>query len=102
MSISLNKNKDIVKTVATEYPNVYVVGFAAETNNISDYARSKLVSKKLNAIIVNDVSRSDIGFNSDDNEVTWIDKETELEIPKMSKTQLAYKLIELINQKIKN
>ena len=102
ISISLNKNKDIVKTVATEYPNVYVVGFAAETNNISDYARSKLVSKKLNAIIVNDVSRSDIGFNSDDNEVTWIDKETELEIPKMSKTQLAHKLIELINQKIKN
>ena len=48
------------------------------------------------------MSRSDIGFNSDDNEVTWIDEETELEFPKMSKTQLAHKLIELINQKIKN
>ena len=74
ISLELQKNPDIISTVASTYKHLFVVGFAAETENIESFAKDKLQRKQLNAIIVNDVSRSDIGFNTDDNEVSWIDK----------------------------
>ena len=96
ISIELQKNTDIVATVASTYKQLYVVGFAAETENIESFAKDKLQRKKLDAIVVNDVSRADIGFNADDNEVSWIDKDSCQALGKKSKTQLARDLVALI------
>ena len=72
------------------------MGFAAETENIESFAKDKLQRKQLNAIIVNDVSRADIGFNTDDNEVSWIDKKAAKSLGKKSKSQLAREIVALI------
>ena len=94
MTISLEKNPDIVSTVAATQNNLFVLGFAAETQNIEAYARDKLERKKLSAIIANDVSRADVGFNADENEVSWIDADSSTVFSKRSKTQLARDIIE--------
>ena len=96
MELHLVKNPDIVATVAGSSPKPYTVGFAAETKDVLNYARGKLKRKGLDLIIANDVSRSDIGFNSDENAVTVISQQDTLELPQASKRQLAGSLIELI------
>lgn len=96
MQISLIKNPDIVATVAQLNNKPFVVGFAAETENIETYARGKLVSKNLNMIIANDVSNSEIGFNSDNNSVTVFWQQEQLSFPQMSKSSLSNELIGLI------
>jgi len=67
MVLELVKNPDILATISADYPDLFVVGFAAETQDVEHYARGKLVAKKLDMIACNDVSRTDIGFASDDN-----------------------------------
>ncbi len=94
MTISLEKNPDIVSAVAQANPNLFVLGFAAETQDVEAYAREKLQRKNLSAIIANDVSRTDVGFNADDNEVSWIDRSSSVVFSKRSKTQLARDIIE--------
>ena len=69
-NLKLEKNDDILSNVSKNYPNSFVVGFAAETENIEENSRKKLTEKNLNMIISNDVSNKSIGFDSDDNEVT--------------------------------
>lgn len=101
MELHLVKNPDIVATVAGSSPKPYTVGFAAETKDVLNYARGKLERKGLDLIIANDVSRSDIGFNSDENAVTVISQQDTLELPQASKRQLAGSLIELIAAKYK-
>lgn len=96
ISLELQKTTDIISTVASTYKQLYVVGFAAETENIESFAKDKLQRKQLDAIVVNDVSRADIGFNADDNEVSWIDKDSCQALGKKSKTQLARDLVALI------
>ena len=76
MSSRLQKNPDIVSAVADNFTDLFVSGFAAETQDIETYARDKLARKKLDAIIANDVSRGDVGFNADDNEAWWITDST--------------------------
>lgn len=71
INIPLTKTLDILKTVGgMKKLSQVVVGFAAETNNVEEHALKKLKNKSADIICANDVSRSDIGFNSDDNEVT--------------------------------
>lgn len=96
MELHLVKNPDIVATVANSSPKPFTVGFAAETRDVISYAKSKLKRKNLDLIIANDVSRSDIGFNSDENAVTVISATTTEILPQASKRQLASKLIEKI------
>jgi phosphopantothenoylcysteine decarboxylase/phosphopantothenate--cysteine ligase len=96
MQISLIKNPDIVATIAQLEDNPFVVGFAAETQDVATYARGKLKSKNLNMIVANDVSNSDIGFNSDSNSVTVYWGENQQDFPLMSKSALSNELIELI------
>ncbi|WP_415899028.1 bifunctional phosphopantothenoylcysteine decarboxylase/phosphopantothenate--cysteine ligase CoaBC [Neptuniibacter sp. QD48_11] len=96
MELHLVKNPDIVATVANSSPKPFTVGFAAETRDVISYAKSKLERKNLDLIIANDVSRSDIGFNSDENAVTVISATTTETLPQASKRQLATKLIEKI------
>ena len=99
LTINFEKNPDIVSTVATANESLFVVGFAAESTGVENYAKGKLKTKGLNAIIANDISRSDIGFNSDDNEVSWIDTDSSITFSKRSKTQLSRDLIAQIAHK---
>ena len=100
MTISLEKNPDIVSSVASTFEDLFVIGFAAESNDVETYAKGKLEQKHLDAIVANDISRSDIGFNSDDNEVSWIDADSTIVFSKRSKAQLARDLVAQIAIKI--
>jgi len=102
MSLKLVKNPDIVSILSNDNPGLFVLGFAAETENVESQAKDKLVAKKLDAIIANDVSRTDIGFNSDNNEALWIDSQSCQHLGKKSKTLLARDIVELIAAKIGN
>ena len=100
MTISLEKNPDIVSSVASTFEDLFVIGFAAESNDVETYAKGKLEQKHLDAIVANDISRTDIGFNSDDNEVSWIDTDSTIVFSKRSKAQLARDLVAQITIKI--
>ena len=100
MTIRLEKNPDIVSSVASTFEDLFVIGFAAESNDVETYAKGKLEQKHLDAIVANDISRADIGFNSDDNEVSWIDTDSTIIFSKRSKAQLARDLVAQIAIKI--
>lgn len=93
LTLTLVKNPDIIATIANLPHKPFTVGFAAETEQVLEYARSKLSRKNLDAIIANDVSASDVGFNSDDNAATLISQAGELQFDRRSKNQLARDLI---------
>lgn len=101
MTIEMVKNPDIVAMVAEDEHRPFVVGFAAETQDCIRYARDKLVRKKLDLIIANDVSNPEIGFNSDNNQVTLVTKENEISLPENSKNQLAREIIKEIIKQLK-
>ncbi len=98
MVIRLIKNPDIVATIAQHSQRPFTVGFAAETQNVLEYARGKLTRKNLDMIIANDVSDQRIGFNSDENAVTLITADDEITIAQTQKTQLARLLIKTISK----
>ncbi|MGS0680000.1 bifunctional phosphopantothenoylcysteine decarboxylase/phosphopantothenate--cysteine ligase CoaBC [Shewanella sp. 125m-7] len=102
MQLALVRNPDILASVASHTNRPFTVGFAAETNDVEQYARGKLTRKKLDMIAANDVSNSAIGFNSDTNalSVFWNDGSTDL--PAVDKNTLAKQLLTLIANKIKN
>jgi phosphopantothenoylcysteine decarboxylase/phosphopantothenate--cysteine ligase len=102
MTISLERNPDIVSAVVQANPTVFVLGFAAETQDVETYARDKLQRKNLGAIIANDVSRKDVGFNADENEVIWIDRTSSVVFSKRSKAQLARDIIEHLAKGLPN
>ena len=94
MTVALEENADIVGSMANVAPRPFVVGFAAETENALAYARDKRCRKGMDAIVVNDVSKSDIGFDSADNAVTLIHDGGEIALAKMSKDAIAQRLVE--------
>jgi phosphopantothenoylcysteine decarboxylase/phosphopantothenate--cysteine ligase len=96
MTLALVRNPDIVATVAQRKPKPFTVGFAAETDNVAEYARDKLERKNLDLIVANDVAAPGIGFNSDDNAVTVLWRDGEMYIDARSKMLLARELMELI------
>lgn len=100
ITLTLVKNPDIVANVAALPKRPFTVGFAAESENLLDYGRAKLVHKKLDLVIANNISDSRIGFNSDDNAVTVIDEHSNHELSQRSKQQLARELIALIARKV--
>lgn len=100
LTLTLVKNPDIVADIAALDPKPYTVGFAAESENLVDYARAKLQRKNLDLVVANNISDSSIGFNSDDNAVTLIDNNSVTDISQRSKHQLARELIILFAQKI--
>ncbi|MYD96515.1 MAG: bifunctional phosphopantothenoylcysteine decarboxylase/phosphopantothenate--cysteine ligase CoaBC [Gammaproteobacteria bacterium] len=91
--MALKENEDIVGSIADVVPRPFVVGFAAETENALDYARQKRERKRMDAIVVNDVSDPDIGFDSGDNAVTLIHSGGEVALGKMSKGAIAQRLV---------
>ncbi|NLQ17426.1 bifunctional phosphopantothenoylcysteine decarboxylase/phosphopantothenate--cysteine ligase CoaBC [Marinomonas sp. M1K-6] len=96
VTLTLVKNPDIIATLAQQKRAKIMVGFAAETQNLIDYAKGKLERKGLDIIIANDVSRADIGFNQDDNQVTVITQDKTWSPDKTTKNALAGQLVECI------
>lgn len=99
MQLNLVKNPDIVADVAALTDKPFTVGFAAETQNVEQYAKGKLQRKKLDLIAANDVSASGQGFNSDDNALMVFSSTSKTEIPLANKQQIAERLVNLITQK---
>jgi phosphopantothenoylcysteine decarboxylase/phosphopantothenate--cysteine ligase len=102
MVIHLVRNPDIVATVAGLTKRPFTVGFAAETNDVTNYAKGKLQKKGLDLIIANDVSRGDIGFNSDHNEVTAIWHDGEKSLGLASKLVVAQRILSIIAARFLN
>ena len=100
LAVSLVKNPDIVATIAQQQQRPFMVGFAAETQNVEEYAAGKLVAKKLDMIGCNDVSRPDIGFASDENAMTVFFAQSyhmnKRELEKASKQEISQQLVESI------
>jgi len=98
MELRLVKNPDIIAQVATLSARPFTVGFAAETENVLGHARSKLERKSLDLVIANDVSRAEIGFNADENEVTLVSAQGDFHLPRRAKHSLAQELIQHISR----
>ena len=98
--LKMKETKDILLEVGSLKDKPYLVGFAAETENLIQNAKKKLTRKNLDLIIANDVSSQDIGFDSDFNEVFLITEDEEILIEKTSKRNLSRKIIEFISAKI--
>ena len=98
--LELVENQDILKSVSELDERPYVVGFAAETNDLIKNAKTKFKNKGLDLIVANDVSDKSIGFDSDDNAVTLITKSRNLAIEKESKRKIAKRIIKLIAEEI--
>lgn len=100
LELKLIKTTDIVATIAQHEQRPFTVGFAAETQSVEDYAHKKMQSKNLDMIVANDVSRSDIGFNSDQNAVTVFSRHSQLSlnIAQSSKYNVATQIITQIAQ----
>ena len=98
MSLTLVRNPDIVSAVAAAEPGPFTVGFAAETNDVLNYARDKMQRKKLDMIVANNVADYTIGFSSDDNAVTVLWPEGHQEIARAGKDAVARQIIALIAQ----
>lgn len=101
LSITLKKNPDILAELSHQFPQIFTVGFAAETDDLIHYARQKLENKKLDIIAANWVGEHK-GFDQNDNalEVLWQDGQQSL--PKMDKKQLAKELLTIVATRYKS
>ncbi|MCV6604783.1 MAG: bifunctional 4'-phosphopantothenoylcysteine decarboxylase/phosphopantothenoylcysteine synthetase, partial [Porticoccaceae bacterium] len=93
ITLQLTKNPDIVASVAAMESRPVTIGFAAESENLEQYARRKLERKNLDLVIANDITGDGIGFNSDDNQVALVSRSGIEKLPKLNKQVLARELI---------
>ena len=92
--LELEQNPDISKSIKEKYPYIKLIGFAAETHELIKNATVKIEKKGLEFIVLNDVSRKDIGFGSPNNEVTIIFRDGKIKhLPLMSKKEVAYNIL---------
>jgi phosphopantothenoylcysteine decarboxylase/phosphopantothenate--cysteine ligase len=90
LTLLLVPNPDILRELAARKGPAFLVGFAAETNDVRKNAHAKLSAKGIDLLVANDVSRSGIGFEADDNQVVLLDRwGGEVELPKMAKVAVA-------------
>ena len=98
LTLKLVQNPDILRTVASLDNAPFTLGFAAETQQVEEYARNKLLKKKLSMIAANDVSNSDLGFNSDENALIVLTAQEKFILERASKRTLSFKLMELLSE----
>jgi phosphopantothenoylcysteine decarboxylase/phosphopantothenate--cysteine ligase len=96
IALELEPTTDILKEISRRKQSQIIVGFAAETENVLENARQKLAAKHLDAIVVNDVSREGIGFDSDRNEVTIITQDEVVEVPETTKWEVAQRVLDQV------
>ena len=98
-TLNLVPTKDILMEVSKIKTQQFVVGFAAETQNLIQSALEKLRNKKLDLIVANDISAPGIGFQSDNNQVTLVDSNEQVEnLPRMAKQEIANILLDKISR----
>ena len=102
MTLELEATPDILKEISARKMGQIVIGFAAETENVLENARQKLVTKNLDAIVVNDVSREGVGFDSDRNAVTIITRDEIVEVPETTKWEVAQRVLDQVVKLRKN
>jgi phosphopantothenoylcysteine decarboxylase/phosphopantothenate--cysteine ligase len=95
-SLDLAPTDDIVSLLAKRRDDQLLIGFAAETDNVLEHAREKMLRKKMDAIVANDVSQEGIGFDSDLNAVTIITPTEVIEVPMASKREVAGRVLEAV------
>jgi phosphopantothenoylcysteine decarboxylase/phosphopantothenate--cysteine ligase len=101
LTLELVKNPDILKEIGARKQTQFVVGFAAETDKLDEYAMDKLKRKNCDLLVANDVSQEGAGFGSDTNIVKIFDSGGLVEsLPKMSKTEVARRLLKLVAERL--
>ena len=98
--LKLNYNPDILFDVSHQHPNLFTVGFAAETENLVAHAKAKLERKKLNMIVANAVGK-DKAFDKDTNQIEIIWKDGQISLPENKKTTLALNLMQIIVERFR-
>ena len=94
LTVEFVRNPDILGSARDEFGfEGVLVGFAAETRDLEENARQKLVRKKCDLVVANDVSRRDIGFDSNENEVVLVYPEQAMPLPKDEKEHLAHRIL---------
>lgn len=94
LELKFTRNPDILKSIGEAKTHQVLIGFAAETNNVLEYAKKKIESKHLDFIVANDVSANGAGFGTDTNIVTLIDQFGEVKaLPQMSKKDVAAEIL---------
>lgn len=96
LTIELEPTADILSEIGRRKESQILIGFAAETENALENARYKLVSKSLDAVVVNDVSREGIGFDSLRNAVTIISEHEVVDVPETTKWNVAQRVLDQI------
>ncbi|WP_010649404.1 bifunctional phosphopantothenoylcysteine decarboxylase/phosphopantothenate--cysteine ligase CoaBC [Oceanobacillus massiliensis] len=101
--VEMERTRDILQSLGKVKTKQYLVGFAAETNNLLEYGKKKLEKKNLDAIVINDVSSAGAGFEGDTNSVTYVNKHWKQdEVAIASKREVAEKILTLINRDMKD
>jgi len=98
MRLDLVRSEDILASVAALDDAPFTIGFAAETENVHDYALGKLANKKLDMIVANKVG-DDCGFDCDDNVVDVYWRDGEQSFPRAAKTDLAHQIVRLVAER---
>lgn len=97
ITLTLIKNPDILKSICEREHKAIIVGFCAESDNLLENAKAKIAKKGCNYLIANDISRKDIGFGSDENEVHILSADGTIEkIEKASKDKIAKEIFKRI------
>ena len=97
ITLTFTTNPDILKEICAVEHKAKIVGFCAESENLLENAKIKIKSKNCDFLVANDISRKDIGFSNDDNEVYILDKNLNIShIEKDSKINIAKKILEKV------
>ena len=97
LTLELVKNPDILKGLCEKKTHQCIIGFCAESENLIENAKEKITKKGCDYLIANDISRNDIGFGSEDNEVVILDKNGGMKrLEKASKSVIACQILEAV------
>jgi phosphopantothenoylcysteine decarboxylase/phosphopantothenate--cysteine ligase len=100
LCLELVRDNDILSELGSKKKKQILIGFAAESNDLLQNAKAKLIKKNLDYIVANDITQKDSGFGTDDNKVFILSKDNNpIALDKMSKKQVARELFNLINKK---
>jgi phosphopantothenoylcysteine decarboxylase/phosphopantothenate--cysteine ligase len=102
LSLELQPTADIAAEIARVRKGQILIGFAAETENALEHARKKLELKSLDAIVLNDVSKPGIGFDSDSNAVTILTRDQQIEVAQAPKSEIAERILKFTAELKKN
>ena len=100
LDLEFVRDNDILKELGLHKKKQILVGFAAESNDLLENAKEKLLKKNLDYIIANDITKTDSGFGTEENKVIILSKDNDpIALDIMSKKQVARELFNLINKK---